>query len=581
MIKVRLLFYWFTCFSQAIFSKGQQNNWQCGLIVGAVLVLSAPNVFANSEEHLDPHIFPRSQVIDVQVYFWKKIFTEVSTQEVLIHDRRLILPIYEKVSIHGLTRHQAKRKIKVRNYHVQQQLRALADHLEKQRPLSESQQTLLNKFYKGVTPKGLRKAAQRLRNQYGISDRFRAGLIRSGAYMSYIRTVFKRYDLPLELTYLPHVESSFNYISHSRSGAKGIWQFTRSTGKLFMRVNSKVDERIDPFISTVAAAKLLKANYKQLGSWPLAITAYNHGPSGVSRIAKKLQTRDLGKMIRHYRSRNFSFASKNFYAEFLAAAEVAENYQKYFGPLQFKTPLRYREIRLPRSMSLHKIVTQFNLSREQILALNPALRPSVVTGRRHVPSYYRIKVPLSSSVQVIRFEESLKQEQTFAQKVPSGKRYVKWITVRQGDTLSEIAERYGMSIQKLMNLNRLSQKSVIFPGQVLRVSDPQNASYVVVRKGDSLTTLAQRNGVPLRQLMASNGLHERSVIHPGQRLRLHKNVASPSENNESRRVHRVRRGETLGAIARRAGIALDELTSINGLSKSSIIYPGQRLILSL
>ena len=557
------------------------------LAVGGFFILTLPPALANTEDFLSPQLFPRSAIIDVQVFFWKKVFTEVTTQEVVIHDRSLILPIYEKVSVRGLTRKQAKKKLNLRKHHIQNQLKVLADHLEKNRPLSPAQKTLLKKFYSGITPKGLRTAAQRLRNQYGISDRFREGLRRSGAYMNFIHAVLREHNLPRELAYLPHVESSFNHKARSKSGAKGVWQFTRSTGKIFMQVNSKVDERIDPFISTVAAAKLLSSNYRKLQSWPLAITAYNHGAGGIGRISKKLKTKDLGKMIQYYHSRRFSFASKNFYAEFLAAAEVAGNYEKYFGPIRFQVPIRYKEIQLPWSMPLYRITSELGLSRNQILSLNPALQASVVKGKRHVPTYYRLKVPFTNSMQVARWENSLKNAQS------------SWVTVRNGDTLSEIAERYGMSLGQLVSLNNISKRSTIHPGQTLRVSAPQRVarhskkskryagqavrvsaprtSYVVVRRGDSLTTIARKHGIPLYRLMASNGLNSRSIIYPGQRLRLQ----NGSNASDYQRVHRVRRGETLGAIARRVGIRLDELTSMNGLSRSSTIYPGQRLIISL
>ena len=110
----------------------------------------------------------------------------------------------------------------------------------------------------------------------------------SGQYMIFLKKIFKKYDLPEELIVLPHVESSFNYKAYSSAGAAGIWQFTRGTGKQYLKISYEVDERLDPILSTEAAAKLLKRNYEVLGSWPLAITAYNHGAYGMKRAVKKL-----------------------------------------------------------------------------------------------------------------------------------------------------------------------------------------------------------------------------------------------------------------------------------------------------
>lgn len=287
-------------------------------------------------------------------------------------------------------------------------------------------------------------------------------------------------------------------------------------------------------------------------------------------------------MIRHYNSRTFGFASKNFYSEFLAAAEVAANYQKYFGDVKFNPPLHYKKIRLPKSMSLRTIVSRLNYPREQILNLNPALKSRVVNGHYHVPSYYRIKVPLSAvdSIKMLQIRE--KQENTHPGSNQNKIRELpaKWVTVKRGDSLSTIADRYKMNLKKLVSLNNVSPHKSIYPGQVLRVSAGQKPVEMVVRRGDSLTRIARRNRISLQQLLASNGLSFNSTIHPGQRLRL---PGAESRSNSEKRAVRVivRRGDTLYEIAKRAGIHIDELTSINGLSKSSVIYPGQRLILSL
>ena len=139
----------------------------------------------------------------------------------------------------------------------------------------------------------------------------------------------RKYNLPEELSVLPHVESSFQLRAYSSAGAAGIWQFTRGTGRLFMRVGYDVDERRDPILATYGAAKLLKKNYEVVGSWPLAITAYNHGLRGMQR-AKKRHGTNIVKIIENYRSRTFGFASRNFYPEFLAALHVVKNQNKWF-----------------------------------------------------------------------------------------------------------------------------------------------------------------------------------------------------------------------------------------------------------
>lgn len=592
-----------------------------GLLLLMVLPIAS---LASSKHILDPKLFPRSEVIDVQVYFWKQIFTTVSSEEVVFHDKELVLPIYKKLSLEGLSRKQAKKKVDQQKRVIQNQLKTLAYALEKKKKLTKSQSTLLKKFYSGITPKGLKRAAQRIRVQNGVADRFRDGIVRSGAYMSYIHQVFKEYGLPLELAHLPHVESSFHYGSHSKSGAKGIWQFTKTTGKQYMRVNSRLDERIDPFISTVAAAKLLKSNYELLGAWPLAITGYNHGPNGVKRISDRLRSKDLGYLIRHYRSSRFGFASKNFYAEFLAAVEVASDYERYFGPLELDPPLRFKEVRLKKNMPIHRIASNLNYSTEQLLALNPAFTPPVVRGIRYVPSYYRVKVPIGEinesqlahnqnflkKLNLVGFAENSRSSKLKRIIVESGdslseiaSRYKmttkrlatingislktpiypgqvlhvttaekpQSVTVKRGDSLIKIAQRFNMSLQELMSLNRISSKTPIHPGQILHIK-PLVANTYVVKKGDNLTAIARRANISFQQLIQANDLNQESTIFPGQRLIL------PTEKQAPYKIT-VKRGDTLGSIARRNGIRMEQLIDANGLSPNSIIYPGQRLII--
>ena len=161
------------------------------------------------------------------------------------------------------------------------------------------------------------------------------GLARSGAVIDKFKQTFLSHGLPVDLVYLPCVESSFNFKAYSKFGAAGIWQFTHSTGRRYMEINYVVDERRDPFISADAAARLLKKNYAELKEWPLAITAYNHGLAGMRRA--KNAKGSYEEIVKSYKSRSFKFASRNFYSEFLAARIVAKNPEKYFGKIDRKS----------------------------------------------------------------------------------------------------------------------------------------------------------------------------------------------------------------------------------------------------
>src|SRR5262249_57227313 len=140
--------------------------------------------------------------------------------------------------------------------------------------------------------------------------------------------------------------------AYARCGAAGMWQFSRPTGRRFMRVDSLVDERRDPFASSRAAALYLREVHNALDSWPLAITAYNHGPEGMARAVREVGTTDIATIIRQYDGKAFGYASRNFYAEFLAALQVEQDYQTHFGDLPLDAPLRFREHRLDRPVSI-------------------------------------------------------------------------------------------------------------------------------------------------------------------------------------------------------------------------------------
>ena len=176
-------------------------------------------------------------------------------------------------------------------------------------------------------------------------------------------------------------------------GAAGIWQFTRSTGKRYMKINRYIDQRRDPIIATRAAAKHLRENFEKTGSWPLAILAYNHGLRGVQRAIQRVGSTHITEIIEQYRSRIFGFASKNFYPEFLAALEVVRNYRTFVGDVQFHAPRHFETVRLARSLPVQTVVQHCEISLDDFKAYNPAYTRSVYTGRLNIPRGYEINLP--------------------------------------------------------------------------------------------------------------------------------------------------------------------------------------------
>ena len=201
---------------------------------------------------------------------------------------------------------------------------------------------------------------------------------------------------------LPLVESSFDYTARSSVGASGIWQFMKSTGKLYMTVNSRVDERLDPLIASRSASRYLANAHKRLKTWPLAVTSYNHGVGGMARAVKQVGSRDLAKIIKKYQGKTFGFASQNFYASFLAACDVYENRSKYFPGLKLDEPVFFDEIILSKNISYSRLRKRTGLSDKEFRKLNPAILKRVRSGRSTVPKGYAAKVSAGGGKHLVK-----------------------------------------------------------------------------------------------------------------------------------------------------------------------------------
>jgi len=295
-----------------------------------------------STENSNP--FPVPQGLELQVQFWINIYTKYSIYQRIIHDGDKPERIYKVIDFRSLfpdrnpTRKEKIRILKKEKEKVIKILRKLGSGKTRIENLSPEELRIYRLFGKHPQKRLFLRAARCVRIQGGMKEAFKEGIARSGRYLPAIQKIFRANGIPEELAYLPHVESSFNPHARSRSGAVGIWQFTRGTGKHYLSINRRIDERKDPLLSTVAAARLLKNYYEILGTWPLAITAYNHGLAGARRAIRKTKTTDLGEIVKKYRSRRFGFASRNFYTEFLAALWVAREPNNYFKDITLEPP---------------------------------------------------------------------------------------------------------------------------------------------------------------------------------------------------------------------------------------------------
>lgn len=261
--------------------------------------------------------------------------------------------------------------------------------------MSAEELMVFQKFSSVDEPKKFIAAAQRkrVRFQLGQSDMFRNAWVESGKYLDEMEDVFKEKNLPPDLARLPFVESSFHVFAMSKVGAAGLWQFMRSTGKMYLKITPYVDERFDPVRATAAASELLKHNYEALESWPLALIAYNHGRRGMLKAILEVGSNDVAEIVEKYRSRTFGFASKNFYFEFKAANEIVKNAKQYFPDIQRKSVPPHLSMKFPVPLHLPKLLKKAGCPAREFYDLNPGFTRLAKQGRVAIPPLYEIRVP--------------------------------------------------------------------------------------------------------------------------------------------------------------------------------------------
>lgn len=367
------------------------------------------------ESKASKELFPAPPIVKQQTDFWIKVFERYKSSAIIIHDPEFVDIIIDVIDFDAFRQKyndgraftRQERKEILNRYVDRYQLainrlqkvgrKALEFGPMEQRVLqvySRRKETLSRLFTEEIY----------LRTQQGLADEFPRATERASAYFPYMERIFRNRGMPTELTRIVFVESMFNKEALSKVGATGVWQFMPDTARHFMTVNHYIDERRSPLKASYGAAKMLDQNLRLLKNWPLAITAYNHGPGGMQRAVRTLGTRDIDEIIRRYQSPTFGFASRNFYAEFLAAKHV---YGSVSQQTVAKRALKIDHIRLDRPVTVHQLITQTPLQRDVLEQYNLCLLPKAFQSHKHqpLPVGFEIIVPqeMSGSVrQAIR-----------------------------------------------------------------------------------------------------------------------------------------------------------------------------------
>ena len=457
-----------------------------------------------------PQAIPEPAELEPDVRFWMRVYSEISTNQGFIHDQRNLAVVYETLRFDPeLAPRERERQVTEARERYQAILRQLGTGAAPQ----GAEEQRVRELWARADAERMRLAADDVRFQLGQADRFRAGLQRAGSWEPHIARTLAAAGLPPEIAVLPHVESSFQPTAMSKAGAAGMWQFIRSTGRRYLRIDAAVDERLDPYRSTEAAAQLLTYNYSLLGSWPLAITAYNHGAAGMRRARDQLGTDDIVQIVRHYQSRTFGFASRNYYCSFLAALRLERDPEKYFGPVKRDPVASAHELLLAAPARADQLEAALQVDADMLQALNPALRAAVWRQQRPVPRGYRLRIPETMQSWT---GDSLAAKLAGVAAAPAPSPAAARAPVKPAPpveaTLAALPSGGGPSGGGPSTRGRSA-------AAVAAAAAAYEAMYVV-RNGDSLAAIALRTGVEPDQLIIINRLRDGEHIYEGQRLEL-------------------------------------------------------------
>ncbi|MFP4014485.1 MAG: transglycosylase SLT domain-containing protein [Chitinispirillaceae bacterium] len=544
--------------------------------------------------------FPVPDIIKENVAFWIRIYTEVSLKEGLLHDREYPQIVYGKIRTGDMLGKKRSDFIDRKRDEIARSIGILQDSSQKKWGKQEKEIAALFK----LAPDGALKGAEkRIRFQTGQKERFKSGLERSSMYLDTIAAILKQHDMPEQLKYLPHVESSFDPKAYSKAGAAGLWQFMRPTGKSYLRIDYLFDERRDPILSTYAAVKFLKSNFNMFQSWPLAITAYNYGPNGIRRAVRSLGSNDIALILEKHESASFKFASKNFYSCFVAVLQIAENPSTYFKTIKWQSRFQAISIELPSGVNPSLLCESLGIAEQTFKDLNPSIRPVVFRYQRLIPKGYKVNLPLEMNpIETVALLRKLPKQQS-----PSGGGYY---TVVKGDNLYTIARRFGVSMNDLAEVNNITRRGRIYVGQVLLIpcDDTGKDKILIARKAEKSKKEEQskEQNVTRELEQTEEKIFDESVPADSLKSTIFKEaVPDPSPESSEKptlSTHfdaevydlgmtvapgastvkiRVSVGETIGHFAEWMGITASQIRRHNNMEYGKPIYWGSNISLPI
>ena len=418
-------------------------------------------------------------------------------------------------------------------------------------------------------------------------------LARSEKYIPFMKNLLKENGLPEDLVYMALIESGFNPYAYSRSKASGPWQFIYLTGKRYgLKVNWWVDERRDPEKSTIAAAKYLKDLYDMFECWYLAAAGYNAGERKIVNAMKRYRTEDFWELSKYsYLKRE----TRDYVPQMIAAALIAKDPEKYgFADIEYEEPLQYKKVKVPAVTDFRMIARACEISVDELKDLNPELLRWCTPPDS--PDY-EIKIPFGRKELFLKNFEALQPIQRFQFKTH---------IVKKGDTFSGIARFYRVDVAPILEINRLKKMGPLSIGTNLLIpipmtqdtrstmmvkkilneknqnSRPEEIIYII-KKGDSLWSIANEMGVNIGALSRWNNLHPEKKLIPGDKLKIRVNRDHPPSDEPpgvrkgKEIIYVVKKGDTLWGIAKKYNITVAEIKTWNHLNETDQIYPTDKL----
>jgi membrane-bound lytic murein transglycosylase D len=443
---------------------------------------------------------------------------------------------------------------------------------------------------------------------------------RSGRYRKYIEAELAKEGLPLELAWLPLIESGYNVKALSPARALGLWQFIPSTGYRFGLSRDKyVDERLDPYKSTKAAILYLKELHHLFGDWETVLAAYN---CGEGRVLRTINTQSINYLDNFWDLyEKLPHETARYVPRFQATLHIIQNPKQYgLVDIHPEPPLEFETVPVSRQLQIKSIADTTGILESTLKQLNPELRYGIIPG-----DDYQFKIPLGTSDMLLSQLDYIPEtsappaEDAAQEKAASHQEKLASHKVKRGETLASLATQYQTSQQNIIQTNKLKKSAKIKPGMVLLVppkpasppakappmlaktssppakdssppakaspapskpavakkSEPVRVATHVVKSGDSLYNIASRYGVTTKKIQEANKLTSFNIAI-GQSLIIPESTKTAAVETNLKK-YMVKKGENAFSIASGHNMPIDRFLSINNLSSGSKIFPGQKV----